>query len=85
MTAAKGFKAAGMYAGLRAAGTKPDLAVVLADRDATVAGEGGDTERKQLRLAGRLPGIALSWGSNALQVNGASAFVADAVEGWMFG
>lgn len=39
VTAAKGFRATGTYAGLRAAGTKPDLSLVLADSDATVAGK----------------------------------------------
>ena len=38
MTAAKGFKAAGMYAGLRASGKKPDLALVTCDVDAVAAG-----------------------------------------------
>ncbi|KAK9127134.1 hypothetical protein Syun_015931 [Stephania yunnanensis] len=38
VTAAKGFKAAGMYAGLRAKGNKPDLALVTCDVDATAAG-----------------------------------------------
>lgn len=38
VTAAKGFKAAGMYAGLRAKGEKPDLALVTCDVDATSAG-----------------------------------------------
>ncbi|CAI5507518.1 unnamed protein product, partial [Closterium sp. Naga37s-1] len=37
VVAAKGFKAYGKYAALRAAGQKPDLALVLADSDATVA------------------------------------------------
>jgi glutamate N-acetyltransferase/amino-acid N-acetyltransferase len=38
VTAAKGFKAAGMYAGLRAAGKKPDLALVTCDVEAVAAG-----------------------------------------------
>ncbi|KAI5084636.1 hypothetical protein GOP47_0000805 [Adiantum capillus-veneris] len=38
VTAAKGFKASGMYAGLRASSEKPDLALVVCDRDAVVAG-----------------------------------------------
>lgn len=38
VTAAKGFKAAGMYAGLRAKGEKPDLALVTCDVDAISAG-----------------------------------------------
>ncbi|CAH8360868.1 unnamed protein product [Eruca vesicaria subsp. sativa] len=38
VTAAKGFKAAGMYAGLRASGKKPDLALVTCDVDAVAAG-----------------------------------------------
>ncbi|CAD6203134.1 unnamed protein product [Miscanthus lutarioriparius] len=38
VTAAKGFKAAGIYGGLRAKGEKPDLALVACDVDATVAG-----------------------------------------------
>ncbi|CAM0872553.1 unnamed protein product [Alopecurus aequalis] len=38
VTAAKGFKAAGIYGGLRAKGQKPDLALVACDVDATVAG-----------------------------------------------
>ncbi|XVF55327.1 hypothetical protein PTKIN_Ptkin06aG0028200 [Pterospermum kingtungense] len=38
VTAAKGFKAAGLYGGLRAKGEKPDLALVTCDVDATVAG-----------------------------------------------
>jgi len=38
VTAAKGFKAAGIYSGLRAKGEKPDLALVACDVDATVAG-----------------------------------------------
>ncbi|KAK9290440.1 hypothetical protein L1049_008610 [Liquidambar formosana] len=38
VTAAKGFKAAGMYGGLRAKGEKPDLALVTCDVDATSAG-----------------------------------------------
>ncbi|CAI5529587.1 unnamed protein product, partial [Closterium sp. Naga37s-1] len=37
VVAAKGFKAYGKYAALRAAGQKPDLSLVLADSDATVA------------------------------------------------
>ncbi|RLN39758.1 hypothetical protein C2845_PM01G11060 [Panicum miliaceum] len=37
VTAAKGFKAAGIYGGLRAKGEKPDLALVACDVDATVA------------------------------------------------
>ncbi|KAH8486533.1 hypothetical protein H0E87_025515, partial [Populus deltoides] len=37
VTAAKGFKAAGMYGGLRAKGEKPELALVGCDVDATVA------------------------------------------------
>lgn len=36
--AAKGFKAAGLYGGLRAKGDKPDLALVACDVDATAAG-----------------------------------------------
>lgn len=39
VTAAKGFKAAGMYGGLRAKGEKPDLALVTCDVDAIAAGE----------------------------------------------
>eukprot|EP00258_Populus_trichocarpa_P026286 XP_024442305.1 arginine biosynthesis bifunctional protein ArgJ, chloroplastic-like isoform X2 [Populus trichocarpa] len=39
VTAAKGFKAAGMYGGLRAKGEKPELALVSCDVDATVAGQ----------------------------------------------
>lgn len=39
MTAAKGFKAAGLYGGLRAKGDKPDLALVACDVDATAAGK----------------------------------------------
>ncbi|XP_078159867.1 arginine biosynthesis protein ArgJ family isoform X2 [Carex rostrata] len=38
VTAAKGFKAAGLYGGLRAKGNKPDLALVACDVDATAAG-----------------------------------------------
>ncbi|GMY14596.1 arginine biosynthesis bifunctional protein ArgJ, chloroplastic-like [Fagus crenata] len=38
VTAAEGFKAAGMYGGLRAKGEKPDLALVTCDVDATSAG-----------------------------------------------
>ncbi|KAH6802573.1 arginine biosynthesis protein ArgJ family [Perilla frutescens var. frutescens] len=38
VTAAKGFKAAGMYGGLRAVGEKPDLALVTCDIDAISAG-----------------------------------------------
>ncbi|XP_006341058.1 arginine biosynthesis bifunctional protein ArgJ, chloroplastic isoform X1 [Solanum tuberosum] len=38
VTAAKGFKAAGMYGGLRALGEKPDLALVTCDVDAISAG-----------------------------------------------
>lgn len=38
VTAAKGFKASGMYAGLRASTEKPDLALVVCDHDAVVAG-----------------------------------------------
>lgn len=38
VTAAKGFKAAGMYGGLRAAGNKPDLSLVTCEVDAVVAG-----------------------------------------------
>lgn len=38
ITAAKGFKAAGMYGGLRAKGEKPDLALLACDVDATAAG-----------------------------------------------
>ncbi|PIN11953.1 putative glutamate/ornithine acetyltransferase [Handroanthus impetiginosus] len=38
VTAAKGFKAAGMYGGLRAVGKKPDLALVTCDVDAVSAG-----------------------------------------------
>ncbi|XP_058109780.1 arginine biosynthesis bifunctional protein ArgJ, chloroplastic [Magnolia sinica] len=38
VTAAKGFKAAGMYGGLRAKGEKPDLALVTCDVDAIAAG-----------------------------------------------
>ncbi|XP_020577716.1 arginine biosynthesis bifunctional protein ArgJ, chloroplastic [Phalaenopsis equestris] len=38
VTAAKGFKAAGLYGGLRAKGEKPDLALVTCDVDAAVAG-----------------------------------------------
>lgn len=39
MTAAKGFKAAGLYGGLRAKGDKPDLALVACDVEATAAGK----------------------------------------------
>lgn len=38
VTAAAGFQAAGMYGGLRAAGRKPDLALVVCDTDAISAG-----------------------------------------------
>ncbi|XP_076892214.1 arginine biosynthesis bifunctional protein ArgJ, chloroplastic-like [Bidens hawaiensis] len=38
VTAAEGFKAAGMYGGLRALGEKPDLALVTCDVDAVAAG-----------------------------------------------
>lgn len=38
VTAPKGFKAAGIYGGLRAKGEKPDLALVTCDVDATAAG-----------------------------------------------
>ncbi|KAK8512263.1 hypothetical protein V6N13_097077 [Hibiscus sabdariffa] len=38
VTAAKGFRAAGLYGGLRAKGEKPDLALVTCDVDANVAG-----------------------------------------------
>lgn len=38
VTAAKGFKAAGMYGGLRAKGEKPDLALVTCDVDSIAAG-----------------------------------------------
>lgn len=38
VTAAEGFKAAGIYAGVRAKGEKPDLALVLCDVDAAAAG-----------------------------------------------
>ncbi|CAA6669363.1 unnamed protein product [Spirodela intermedia] len=38
VTAAKGFKAAGIYGGLRAKGEKPDLALVTCDVDAAAAG-----------------------------------------------
>lgn len=38
ITAPKGFKAAGIYGGLRAKGEKPDLALVTCDVDATSAG-----------------------------------------------
>ncbi|XP_012074890.1 arginine biosynthesis bifunctional protein ArgJ, chloroplastic isoform X2 [Jatropha curcas] len=38
VTAAKGFKAAGIYGGLRAQGNKPDLALVTCDVDAAAAG-----------------------------------------------
>ncbi|KAK6231465.1 hypothetical protein SCA6_001538 [Theobroma cacao] len=38
VTAAKGFKAAGLYGGLRAKGEKPDLALVTCDVDTNVAG-----------------------------------------------
>ncbi|KAF7144771.1 hypothetical protein RHSIM_Rhsim04G0153900 [Rhododendron simsii] len=38
VTAANGFKAAGMYGGLRAKGEKPDLALVTCDVDAISAG-----------------------------------------------
>ncbi|GJP70602.1 hypothetical protein CLOP_g1522, partial [Closterium sp. NIES-67] len=37
VVAARGFKAYGKYAALRASGQKPDLALVVADSDATVA------------------------------------------------
>lgn len=39
VTAAKGFKAAGLYGGLRAKGEKPDLALVTCDVDAISAGQ----------------------------------------------
>ena len=39
VTAAKGFKASGIYGGLRAATRKPDLALVVCDVDAVAAGE----------------------------------------------
>lgn len=39
VTAAKGFKAGGLYGGLRAKGDKPDLALVACDVDATAAGK----------------------------------------------
>ncbi|XP_075517344.1 LOW QUALITY PROTEIN: arginine biosynthesis bifunctional protein ArgJ, chloroplastic [Primulina tabacum] len=38
VAAAKGFKAAGMYGGLRAVGEKPDLALITCDTDAISAG-----------------------------------------------
>ncbi|KAM2983630.1 hypothetical protein FF2_009530 [Malus domestica] len=38
VTAAEGFKASGLYGGLRAKGDKPDLALVTCDVDATSAG-----------------------------------------------
>ncbi|ERN07771.1 hypothetical protein AMTR_s00012p00117440 [Amborella trichopoda] len=38
VTAPKGFRAAGMYGGLRAKGEKPDLALVTCDVDAVAAG-----------------------------------------------
>ncbi|KAF3782170.1 Arginine biosynthesis bifunctional protein ArgJ [Nymphaea thermarum] len=38
VTAAEGFKAAGIYGGLRAKGEKPDLALVTCDVDSVVAG-----------------------------------------------
>ncbi|KAH9672227.1 Arginine biosynthesis bifunctional protein ArgJ [Citrus sinensis] len=38
VTAAEGFKAAGIYAGVRAKGEKPDLALVLCNVDAAAAG-----------------------------------------------
>ncbi|KZV51784.1 arginine biosynthesis bifunctional protein ArgJ, chloroplastic [Dorcoceras hygrometricum] len=38
VTAAKGFKAAGTYGGLRAVGEKPDLALITCDTDAISAG-----------------------------------------------
>ncbi|KAJ7959509.1 Arginine biosynthesis bifunctional protein ArgJ, chloroplastic [Quillaja saponaria] len=38
VTAAEGFKAAGIYGGLRAKGEKPDLALVTCDVDGTSAG-----------------------------------------------
>ncbi|XP_028945407.1 arginine biosynthesis bifunctional protein ArgJ, chloroplastic-like isoform X2 [Malus domestica] len=38
VTAAEGFKASGLYGGLRARGDKPDLALVTCDVDATSAG-----------------------------------------------
>jgi glutamate N-acetyltransferase/amino-acid N-acetyltransferase len=38
VTAAEGFKAAGMYGGLRAVGEKPDLSLVTCDVDAVYAG-----------------------------------------------
>jgi N-acetylglutamate synthase/N-acetylornithine aminotransferase len=43
VTAAKGFKATGIYGGLRAKGEKPDLALVACDVDATVAGKECDS------------------------------------------
>jgi N-acetylglutamate synthase/N-acetylornithine aminotransferase len=45
VTAAKGFKAAGIYGGLRAKGEKPDLALVACDVGATVAGKECDSMR----------------------------------------
>lgn len=39
VTAPKGFKAAGIYGGLRAKGDKPDLSLVTCEVDAVVAGE----------------------------------------------
>jgi hypothetical protein len=38
VTAASGFKAAGLYGGLRAVGQKSDVALVVADEAAVVAG-----------------------------------------------
>lgn len=38
VTAAEGFKAAGIYGGLRAVGEKPDLSLVTCDVDAISAG-----------------------------------------------
>lgn len=45
VTAAEGFKAAGIYGGLRAKGEKPDLALVTCDVDAVSAGSFADFER----------------------------------------
>ncbi|OAY68475.1 Arginine biosynthesis bifunctional protein ArgJ, chloroplastic [Ananas comosus] len=46
VTAAKGFKAAGIYGGLRAVGEKPDLALVTCDTDAISAGKDLKLEKK---------------------------------------
>lgn len=49
VTAAEGFKAAGIYGGLRAKGKKPDLALVACDVDAISAGRLAFTSLTNLR------------------------------------